>query len=40
MHVVIPDGAYRFIDPREAVPSSDSFLVRQIGKGDFVVQAN
>jgi hypothetical protein len=40
MQVVVPDGAYRFIDPREAVPSSDSFLVRQNGKGDFVAQVN
>ena len=38
--VVIADGAYRIIDPGQSVPSSDSFVVKRIGRDEFVVQAS
>jgi hypothetical protein len=38
--VVVVDGAYKIVDPGASVPSADSFLVRQTGKGEFFVQAS
>jgi hypothetical protein len=38
--ILIADGAYGIVDPGQSAPSSDRFLVRPIGNGEFVVQGS
>lgn len=38
--ILLVDGYYRIIDPDQAEPGSESFLFREIGDGQLIVQAS